>query len=227
MAGRELEREESSMLRFAVLVLAVLAVGATPAAAEDGSDLWLRYEPVGDRERLEQYRRAVTAVVVENAHANEVHRHTPDLRMEPGSTEQLVESSLEAARDELVARPERAARTGACRWRRAAARRRRGRGHARELGDRAARTSPPRPRLGRRRGLRRSARSAGVTVIAGNTELGALYGTLRLPAPHADGASRSRASTSPTAPQDQEPPPEQLGDARACTRATTRPAPAG
>ena len=86
------------MLRFAVLVLAVFAVGATPAAAEDGSDLWLRYEKADDK----QYRRAVTAVVVDNVHANDVHRHTPGLRMEPGSTERLVESSLEAARDELV-----------------------------------------------------------------------------------------------------------------------------
>jgi alpha-glucuronidase len=86
------------MLRFALLVLAVLAVGAPPASAEDGSDLWLRYEKVDDK----QYRRAVTTVVVDNVHANDVHRHTPGLRMEPGSTERLVESPLEAARDELV-----------------------------------------------------------------------------------------------------------------------------
>ena len=41
-------------------------------------------------------------MVVDNVHANDVHRHTPGLRMEPGSDERLVESSLEAARDELV-----------------------------------------------------------------------------------------------------------------------------
>ena len=90
------------MLRLALLVLAVLAVGAPSASAEDGSDLWLRYERVDDRQRLEQYRQAVSTVVVENVHANKVHRQTADLRMEPGSSEQLVESSLEAARDELV-----------------------------------------------------------------------------------------------------------------------------
>ena len=91
------------MLRFALLVvLAVLAVGASPASAEDGSDLWLRYEKVDDRSRLEQYRQSVKSVVVENVHANKVHRHTADLRMEPGASERLVESSLEAARDELV-----------------------------------------------------------------------------------------------------------------------------
>ena len=90
------------MLRFALLVLAVLAVGAPPASAEDGSDLWLRYAQVDDRGRLEQYHQSVTSVVVENVHANKVHRETSGLQMEPGSTEKLVESSLEAARDELV-----------------------------------------------------------------------------------------------------------------------------
>jgi alpha-glucuronidase len=91
------------MLRFALLVvLAVIAIGASPASAEDGSDLWLRYEKVDDRSRLEQYRQSVKSVVVENVHANKVHRHTADLRMEPGSSERLVESSLEAARNELV-----------------------------------------------------------------------------------------------------------------------------
>src|ERR1700741_5374659 len=88
------------MLRFALLVVAVLAVGAAPASAEDGSDLWLRYAKADDR--LQQYREAVKTVVVENVDANKVHRETPDLHMEPGSSEQLVESSLEAARDELV-----------------------------------------------------------------------------------------------------------------------------
>jgi alpha-glucuronidase len=79
-------------------VLAVLLVGAAPAAAEDGSDLWLRYEKVDDPG---QYR-SITSVVVDNVNGNDVHRQTPGLRMEPGSSEKLVESSLEAARDELV-----------------------------------------------------------------------------------------------------------------------------
>jgi alpha-glucuronidase len=90
------------MLRFALLVVAVLLAGAAPASAEDGSDLWLRYSKVEDRGKLEQYRQAVSSVVVENVHANDVHRETADLRMEPGSSEKLVASSLEAARDELV-----------------------------------------------------------------------------------------------------------------------------
>src|SRR5688572_11255173 len=90
------------MLRFVLLVLAILAIGAPSAAAEDGSDLWLRYARVDDPDRLREYRGAVRTVVVDNVHANKVHRHTPDLRMEPGSSEKLVESSLEAARDELA-----------------------------------------------------------------------------------------------------------------------------
>ena len=92
-------------LRIAMLVLAVLAAGVPPASAaspEDGSDLWLRYARVADRGKLEQYRRAATTIVVENADRNKVHRHTPDLHMEPGSSEKLVETTLEAARDELV-----------------------------------------------------------------------------------------------------------------------------
>ena len=90
------------MLRFVLLVLAIFAIGAPSAAAEDGSDLWLRYARVDDPDRLREYRGAVRAVVVDNVQANKVHRQTPDLRMEPGSSEKLVESSLEAARDELV-----------------------------------------------------------------------------------------------------------------------------
>jgi alpha-glucuronidase len=86
----------------ALLVLAILAFGAPSASAEDGSDLWLRYVRVDDADRLREYRHAVGAVVVENVDRNKVHRHIPDLRMEPGSSEKLVESTLEAARDELV-----------------------------------------------------------------------------------------------------------------------------
>ncbi|MBL1065909.1 alpha-glucuronidase [Streptomyces sp. 7-21] len=68
----------------------------------DGSDLWLRYVPVSDPDLLRRYRRQLTAVVVENAGRNKSYRHTADLRMAPGSSERLVESTLEAAREELV-----------------------------------------------------------------------------------------------------------------------------
>jgi alpha-glucuronidase len=68
----------------------------------DGSDLWLRYVPVSDPGLLRRYRESVTTVIVENAVRNKVYRHTPNLSMAPGSTERLVETTLEAARDELV-----------------------------------------------------------------------------------------------------------------------------
>ena len=95
------------MKALAVLVAATAALTASPAAAASpddysGSDLWLRYERVGDWKRLAQYREAIRTVVVENAERDPVYRHTPNLRMEPGSSEKLVATTLEAARDELV-----------------------------------------------------------------------------------------------------------------------------
>jgi alpha-glucuronidase len=159
------------------------ASGSSPDDGYDGSDLWLRYVRVSDAERLRQYREAVTTIVVENAGRNELYRHTEDLRMEPGSAEELVSSTLEAARSELV----------------------------RGLGGMLDRRLPVKGRLGRRIAdgavivgtrtsseavrrhfSRRELRSAGddgyvirslgrrgraFTLIAGKTELGALYGT--------------------------------------------------
>ncbi|MEU8328770.1 alpha-glucuronidase family glycosyl hydrolase [Micromonospora sp. NPDC048839] len=89
-------------------VAATLAVATTPATAAEspddysGSDLWLRYVPVSDAKLLRDYRRTATSIVVENADATRVHRHTTDLAMAPGSTEKLAETTLGAARDELV-----------------------------------------------------------------------------------------------------------------------------
>lgn len=89
----------------ATLTVATTApVAAAPSSPDDysGSDLWLRYVPVDDAKLLQDYRRAATAIVVENADATKVHRHTTDLAMAPGSGEKLVETTLGAARDELV-----------------------------------------------------------------------------------------------------------------------------
>src|SRR5689334_18784864 len=91
----------------ALLVLCVAAVAAPSTAqaqsdAYNGSQLWLRYVPVTDAQRLAQYRAAITGVAVENAEANPVHRQTANLAMEGGATEKLVRTSLEAAREELV-----------------------------------------------------------------------------------------------------------------------------
>ncbi|WP_258563085.1 alpha-glucuronidase family glycosyl hydrolase [Streptomyces phytophilus] len=68
----------------------------------DGSDMWLRYVPVRDPHLLGRYRRQVTDVIVENADRNASYRHTPNLSTAPGSTERLMASTLEAAREELV-----------------------------------------------------------------------------------------------------------------------------
>src|SRR5690349_10923022 len=92
-------------LTAGVAALALLATGAPAHAQEDtysGSEMWLHYVPVSDPALLTTYRSAVSAVVVENAGANPVHRATADLRMETGAKEKLVRTSLEAARDELV-----------------------------------------------------------------------------------------------------------------------------
>ena len=99
--------------RSGVLVLLVLLAGLLPVIpvaaapppdddAYDGSSMWLRYPRVSDPGLLRQYRQSISAIVVENADRDKVHRHTPDLRMAPGSAERLVETTLGAARDELV-----------------------------------------------------------------------------------------------------------------------------
>ena len=104
------------MRRWLIAGLTVAAlIGAAPAsAAEDtysGSQMWLHYVPVSDAALLARYRAAVASIVVENADAEHGPPHTrPNLAWRPASTEKLVETSLEAARDELVARPRHAAR---------------------------------------------------------------------------------------------------------------------
>jgi alpha-glucuronidase len=98
----------TAALLAALTTVATLALSAPAASAAsyddayDGSGMWLHYVPVSDPELLERYRESVTTIVVENAGRDPVYRHTPNLRMEPGSRERLVETTLEAARDELV-----------------------------------------------------------------------------------------------------------------------------
>jgi alpha-glucuronidase len=107
VAGADRRGAAGARLAAALIVAALIASAApaSSAAAEDsysGSDMWLHYVPVTDQARLHEYRRLVRTIVVENASRNKVYRHTADLHMEPGSTEQLVQTSLEAARNELV-----------------------------------------------------------------------------------------------------------------------------
>jgi alpha-glucuronidase len=106
-APSHLQRGMPSLLMAFAIVAALMASTPPAAAAESdhtysGSDMWLRYVPVSDPEQLDRYRDLVGTVIVENAGGNEVYRHTDDLRMAPGSNEKLVDTTLEAARDELV-----------------------------------------------------------------------------------------------------------------------------
>lgn len=110
--GRRHRRRRALLTLVVPVVMVATLLAGAPAAREasaasipdgySGSDLWLRYVPVDDRKSRDRYRRAATAIVVENAGKDPVHRHTRDLRMEPGSREHLVDTTLEAARDELV-----------------------------------------------------------------------------------------------------------------------------
>src|SRR5262245_36982282 len=89
----------------AATIVACLAISVPAQAQEDtysGSQMWLHYVPVSDTAKLAEYRAAISGVVVENASQNKVHRTTANLAMAAGSTEKLVETSLEAARDELT-----------------------------------------------------------------------------------------------------------------------------
>lgn len=101
-------------LFMAAITIAALLASARPAAAVaapagapsddsySGSEMWLHYVPVSNPGLLDEYRRSASAIVVDNADAHPSYRHTPDLHMYPGSTEHLVDSTLAAARDELV-----------------------------------------------------------------------------------------------------------------------------
>src|SRR3954471_3623724 len=91
---------------LAVSAAAALAASAAPAAMAvddtyNGSNLWLRYEPVSDPDTLAAYRSSVRSIVVQNASQTKVHRQTANLQMETGASEKLVDTTLEAARDEL------------------------------------------------------------------------------------------------------------------------------
>lgn len=79
------------------------AAGLPPSEdGYSGADMWLRYLPVADPQTLDRYRASVTGIVVDSVGQNPVYRHTANLSMEPGATETLVASTLEAARNELV-----------------------------------------------------------------------------------------------------------------------------
>jgi alpha-glucuronidase len=99
MTGQKLWAAVAAVLVGCLGFVAAPAVAAGAEDAYSGSEMWLHYVPVSDPA---SYRASATAIVVENAGQNKVYRHTENLSMAPGSTEKLVDTTLEAARDELV-----------------------------------------------------------------------------------------------------------------------------
>jgi alpha-glucuronidase len=55
----------ASLVRRVLFLALLLAGAAAPVRADDGYDLWLRYAPIDDPQRLAQYRAAITQLVVE------------------------------------------------------------------------------------------------------------------------------------------------------------------
>ena len=78
--ARSIPTRTSAARRGVLVACALLLAFATPARAEDGYDLWLRYRPVADSARVREYRSALTHLVLQG--------DSP---------------TLQAARDELVA----------------------------------------------------------------------------------------------------------------------------
>ncbi len=99
-------------LCLVVSLITVPAVAAVETGAEssddyDGSQLWLNYRLVKDSSMLDEYISGVTAIVVQNYDANPTYRHsrngsvwTP--QQPSGSKETIPATSLEAARLELA-----------------------------------------------------------------------------------------------------------------------------
>ena len=106
-------RTRALCLVLAVLLLIPLfALPAAAAGAEspdnyDGSQLWLNYRTISDSALLKEYQAAITSIVVENADQNPTYRHmrngtvfTP--QRPSGAKETIPVSSLEAAKLELL-----------------------------------------------------------------------------------------------------------------------------
>lgn len=111
MRRRPRHRRTAFALLVPVALVATLLIGApaipdasaTPIRPDySGSDLWLHYPKIEDPALKKRYAKSATTVIVQNAGKNPVHRHTRDLPMEPGAQEHLVTTPLEAAKDELA-----------------------------------------------------------------------------------------------------------------------------
>ncbi len=109
MIHRNIRRFLAVLLTLCLIAsLVVLPNSAATAAddAYDGSQLWLNYQTVSDAGLLSQYRAAATAIVVQNFDQNPTYRHQRDGQTwEPvrpeNAQETVVQTTLEAARLEL------------------------------------------------------------------------------------------------------------------------------
>ena len=140
-----------------LLIAAILFAAAAPALAEDGYDLWLRYRPV-EAPALARYREAASAIVLQGA--------SPTLNVAAGE----LRRGLGGLLDRPIAMLDQPTADGAI-----------------LLGTPASSSlirnlNLPLQDLGREGFLIRTAGVSGhrVTVIAGNTEVGVLYGAFRL-----------------------------------------------
>jgi len=98
-----------------LLCLQTSAESAPPqsAADYDGHELWLRYVPVNDSALLAEYRNIVTSIIVDESLAVDLYRfadsalyaqayNAAGIQQAPGSTEVVPKTRLAAARMELV-----------------------------------------------------------------------------------------------------------------------------
>lgn len=95
-------------LLFSLFTLPTSAADSLKEVADnyDGSQLWLNYRLVSDSAMLNEYRTAVTSIVVENYAANPTFRHSRNgsvwVPQQPSNAKETIPvSSLEAARLEL------------------------------------------------------------------------------------------------------------------------------
>ena len=223
-AGGQILRGESSMnlRRVLVLLLLCLIAPASAAAQEDtynGSQLWLRYVPVTDAERYRASRRQRGRRERRGEPGLPPHPHPRRGGGRDGTARPIEPRGGPRGAD---ARPLRAARDGGSGGRGAGATAPSSSARARAP-PRCAAAIPASDLIASEGYVIRTVGSR--TIIAGRTELGALYGTFAFLRLHPDGAAdhgaerrrprrRSSAVTSTT------------GTRNGCTPATTRRGPA-
>ncbi len=164
----------------ALAIVAVALLTSTSSHAETGARLWLRYERIADTTRLDVYRKAVTALMIDSSSptGRVIGAELGSaLAAELGAAVPIV-NAVTADGALVVGTPAGGSAIAALGW-------------TAEL-----------EQLGAEGYLIRSTRVAGhaATAIASKSEIGALYGVFHLASPDADGRRPSSGSTSPSVP---------------------------